>query len=76
MSLRDSIKLILEDEVNKKYPKPTPNLEKLIYKWLDNYFSGAKMYHVKSWETRHDFEWCNHGKEIMKFILFFLFLLI
>lgn len=69
--MRNLIKLILEDEVTRKYSKPTPKVEQLVYRWLNDYFDGAKIYHDKSWETRHDFEWCNHGKEIMKFILFF-----
>ena len=69
--MRNLIKHILKEEVNRKYAKPTPKVEQLVYRWLNNYFDGAKMYHDKSWETRHDFEWCNHGKEIMKFILFF-----
>jgi len=69
--MRNLIKLILEDEVKRKYEKPTPKIEQLVYRWLNDYFDGAKMYYDKSWETRHDFEWCNHGKEIMKFILFF-----
>lgn len=69
--MRNLIKLILEDEVKRKYEKPTPKIEQVVYRWLNNYFDGAKIYHDKSWETRHDFEWCNHGKEIMKFILFF-----
>ena len=69
--MRNLIKHILKEEVTKKYSKPTPKVEQLVYRWLNNYFDGAKMYHDKSWETRHDFEWCNHGKEIMKFILFF-----
>ena len=69
--MRNLIKLILEDEVKRKYDKPTPKVEQLVYRWLNDYFDGAKIYHDKSWETRHDFEWCNHGKEIMKFILFF-----
>lgn len=71
MSLQTLIKRVLKEEVNKKYPKPTPNVEKLIYKWLDNYFSGSQMYHIKSWETRHDFEFCNKGKEVMNVILYF-----
>lgn len=71
MSLQTLIKRVLKEEVNKKYPKPTPNVEKLIYKWLDNYFSGSQMYHNKSWETRHDFEFCNKGKEVMNVILYF-----
>jgi hypothetical protein len=69
--MRNLIKLILEDEVNKKYAKPSPKVEQLVYRWLNDYFDGAKMYHDKSWETRYDFEFCKNGKEIMKFILFF-----
>jgi hypothetical protein len=69
--MRNLIKLILEDEVNRKYDRPTPKIEQLVYRWLNDYFDGAKMYHDKSWETRHDFEWCNDGKEIMSVILFF-----
>jgi len=69
--MRKLIKHILKEEVTKKYSKPTSKVEQLVYRWLNNYFDGAKMYYDKSWETRHDFEWCNHGKEIMKFILFF-----
>jgi len=69
--MRNLIKLILEDEVNRKYDKPTPKIEQLVYRWLNDYFDGAKMYHDKSWETRHDFEWCNDGKEIMSVMLFF-----
>jgi hypothetical protein len=69
--MRNLIKLILEDEVKRKYDKPTPKIEQLVYRWLNDYFDGAKIYYNKSWETRHDFEWCNYGKEIMSFILFF-----
>ena len=69
--MRNLIKLILEDEVKRKYEKPTPKIEQLVYRWLNDYFDGAKMYHDKSWETRHDIEWCNYGKEIMSLILFF-----
>jgi hypothetical protein len=69
--MRNLIKLILEDEVNRKYAKPSPKVEQLVYRWLDNYFDGSQMYYNKSWETRHDFEWCNNGKEIMDVVLFF-----
>ena len=69
--MRELIRHILKEEVNKKYKKPTPKVEQLVYSWLNKYFDGATMYHDKSWETRHDFEWCNYGKEIMSFILFF-----
>ena len=71
MENRNLIRHILKEEVNKKYSKPTPSVDKLIYAWLNDYVDGAQMYHDKSWETRHDFEWCNDGKEIMSVILFF-----
>ena len=69
--MRNLIKLILEDEVNRKYAKPSPKVEQLVYRWLNDYFDGSQMYYDKSWETRHDFEWCNNGKEIMDVVLFF-----
>jgi len=68
---RDLIRHILHEEVKRKYSKPTPNVERLVYKWLNNYFDGAQMYHNKSWETTHSFEWCNRGKELITLILYF-----
>ena len=65
--MKNLIRKILLQEVNKKYPKPTPNVEKLIYNWLDNYFDGAKMYQIKDYEFSHTFEWCNNGMEIARF---------
>jgi hypothetical protein len=69
--MRNLIKLILKEEVNRKYAKPSPKVEQLVYRWLNDYFDGSQMYYNKSWETRHDFEWCNNGKEIMDVVLFF-----
>ena len=65
--MKNLIKKILLQEVEKKYPKPTPNVEKLIYNWLDNYFDGAKMYQMKDYEFSYTFEWCNNGMEIARF---------
>jgi len=65
--MKHLIKKILLQEVEKKYPKPTPNVEKLIYNWLDNYFDGAKMYQMKEYEFSYTFEWCNNGMEIARF---------
>jgi hypothetical protein len=62
--MRNLIRHILKEEVNKKYPKPTPNIEKLIYNWLNNYFSGSKMYQMKDYAFSYTFEWCNNGIEI------------
>lgn len=69
--MRNLIKHILKEEVNRKYSKPTEKIDKLVYGWLDNLFSGSQMYYTKSYETRHDFEWCNDGFEICKMIIFF-----
>jgi len=69
--MRNLIKNILKEEVKKKYSKPTEKVEKLIYGWLNTLTSGAEMYHNKIYEDRHDFEWCNGGKEIIHVILYF-----
>jgi len=51
--MRNLIKLILEDEVSRKYAKPTPKVEQLVYKWLNKYFDGVQMYHKKHYESTH-----------------------
>jgi hypothetical protein len=71
MNLRYTIKTILREDVNEMYSKPSEKMDLLITRWLDNLFSGAKMYHKESWKTRHDFEWCNKGIEIANVTLFF-----
>ena len=70
-SVRETIKDMLDEEVTKKYSKPTEKVEQLVYRWLNDYFDGAQMYHNKSWESTHSFEFCNNGKEIMDVILYF-----
>ena len=69
--MKNLIKKILKEEVVKKYQKPNEKVEKIIYNWLNNYFLGSQMYHNKSWESRHDFEFCNNGKEVMSVVLYF-----
>ena len=69
--MKNLIRHILKEEVNRKYDKPTPKIEQLVYRWLNDYFDGAQMYHNKSWESTHSFEFCNNGKEIMDVILYF-----
>ena len=63
--MKKLIKKILKEEVVKKYNKPTPNIEKIIYQWLNDYFGGSQMYQIKSYEFSYTFEWCKNGKEIM-----------
>ena len=69
--MRNLIKLILEDEVSRKYAKPTPKVEQLVYKWLNKYFDGVQMYHKKHYESTHSFEFCKNGKQILDVTLYF-----
>lgn len=59
------------EEVNNIYTKPSEKMDLIITRWLDNLFAGSKMYYKESWNTRHDFEWCNKGIEIANVTLFF-----
>ena len=69
--MKDLIRHILKEEVSRKYDKPTPKIEQLVYRWLNDYFDGAQMYHNKSWESTHSFEFCNNGREMVDVILYF-----
>jgi len=69
--MKELIRHILKEEVKRRYDKPTPKVEQLVYRWLNDYFDGAQMYHNKSWESTHSFEFCNNGREILDVILYF-----
>ena len=69
--MKDLIRNILKEEVSRKYDKPTPKIEKLIYNWLNNYFDGVQMYHKKSYESTHSFDFCKNGREILDVVLYF-----
>jgi hypothetical protein len=71
MDLHEHIKKVLREEVNKKYLKPSEKSEKFILDRLNSMASGAEIYHVESYKTRHDFEFCKNGKQIMNLVLFF-----
>jgi hypothetical protein len=64
-TIRETIKNILIQEVNKKYSKPTEKLDKVVYEWLDNYFEGSQIYKHESWKHwSFRFEFCKNGREI------------
>lgn len=64
-NLRESIKNALDEQVTKKYSKPTEKVDKLVYNWLDNYFEGSQMYKKESWKYySFHFEFCKNGREI------------
>ena len=64
-TIRETIKNILIQEVNKKYPKPTEKLEKVVYEWLDNHFDGSQIYKEEYWKYHgFSFKFCKNGREI------------
>jgi len=71
MSLIQTIKKILREEVNEAYLKPSEKSEKFILDRLNAMALGAEIYHLESYKTRHDFEFCKNGKQIMNLALFF-----
>jgi hypothetical protein len=71
MNLQERISRILKEEVSRKFLKPNEKIEKLILDRLNNIFSDMNMYHIESYSTRHDFEFCKNGKKMMNLTLFF-----
>ncbi len=64
-TMKESIRNILLQEVNKKFPKPTEKLEKVVYKWLDDYFEGSQIYEEEYWKYHgFSFKFCKNGREI------------
>ena len=63
--MKQLIKKILLQEVNKKYSKPTESLDKIVYGWLDNYFEGSQTYQREYWKYHgFQFNFCKNGREI------------
>ena len=71
MNLQETIRKVLREHVNEAYLKPNEKSEKFILGKLNNMGEGTEMYHIKSYKTRHDFEFCKNGKLIMNLTLFF-----
>ena len=69
--LKEHIREVIREEVNKKYLKPNEKTEKLILDKLNKIFSDMNMYHTESFKTRHDIEFCKNGKKMMNLALFF-----
>ena len=64
-SIKESIRNILLQEVNKKFPKPTEKVDKLVYRWLNNYFEGSQIYKEEYWKYHgFQFKFCKNGREI------------
>ena len=64
-TMKESIRNILLQEVNKKYSKPNEKLDKVVYEWLDNYFEGSQINKNEFWKYHgFGFEFCKNGREI------------
>jgi len=69
--MKELIRHILKEEVTRQYAKPTPKIERLVYRWLNDYFDGVQIYHKKHYESTHSFEFCKNGREILDVVLYF-----
>lgn len=70
--MRNLIRHILKEEVNKKYSKPTEKTQRLVYRWLDDYFEGSQIYKESYWkEWSYFIEFCKNGREIARLNLEF-----
>ena len=66
MNLQEQIRKVLREEVNKKYPRPNENLNKVVYSWLNIYFGNSQIYqneHSKYYSF--GFEFCKNGREVL-----------
>jgi hypothetical protein len=65
MKQQEYIKRILREEVKKKFPKPSDNINKAVYEWLNMYFEGSQINKNESWKYySFSFEFCKNGREI------------
>jgi len=63
--MKQLIRRILKEEINKKFSKPNEKLDSLVYNWLDNYFEGSQIYKNESWKYySFGFKFCKDGREI------------
>ena len=69
--IRESIVRALKEEERKQFLKPSNDVERGIINRLNKVFSDVNMYHIESYKTRHDFEFCKNGKRMMNLILYF-----
>ena len=63
--MKELIKKILKEEINKKFSKPNEKLDSLVYNWLDNYFDGSQIYKEEYWKYfGFQYSFCKNGREI------------
>ena len=65
MEMKNLIRKILKEEINKKYSKPNEKIDKVVYTWLDDYFEGSQIYTDEYWKYYgFQFQFCKNGREI------------
>ena len=63
--MKNLIRRILKEEINKKFTKPNENLDSIVYDWLDNYFEGSQIYKEEYWKYYgFTYNFCKNGREI------------
>ena len=63
--MKQLIRKILKEEINKKFTKPNEQLDSIVYNWLDNYFDGSQIYTDEYWKYYgFTFQFCKNGREI------------
>ena len=63
--MKQLIRKILKEEINKKFSKPNEKLDSLVYNWLDNYFEGSQIYKEEYWKYYgFTYNFCKNGREI------------
>ena len=63
--MKQLIRRILKEEINKKFTKPNENLDSIVYDWLDNYFEGSQNYKEEYWKYYgFTYNFCKNGREI------------
>ena len=63
--MKNLIRKILKEEINKKFTKPNEKLDSLVYNWLDNYFEGSQIYKEEYWRYYgFTYKFCKNGREI------------
>ena len=63
--MKQLIKKILKEEINKKFSKPNEKLDSLVYNWLYDYFEGSQIYKEEYWKYYgFTYNFCKNGREI------------
>ena len=70
MNLKENIRRIIKEEVNRKYVRSSENLTKQITNYLDKYFSGAKT-KIKNEGYYVSCELCVNGDRIISTTFYF-----